>query len=417
MDRNIVYPGSIPLDTDLLTINRNAMVGLGYLAQAVLGQSTIADGLACNPTSPASLTITIGPGSLTQLTVLDALSYGSLPGDTMDPLLKMGINTSSTSFSLATPTTSGQSVNYLIEASFLESDVDPLVLPYFNAANPTQPYSGPTNSGAPQNTSRIQRVQLQLKGGAPASTGQQQTPPVDAGWVGLYMIGVSYGQTQVVAANISLSPSAPFLNWKLPQLKPGFASGVQTFTTSGTFIVPPGVTQVEVEVWGGGSGSFASIGSISSGGGAGGGYARKRITNLSSGQAALVTVGSAGNGGIAASVGATAGGTSTFGTFVSATGGSVNGLATVTNPVNGATPGGIGVNGDVNFAGSSGQAGVINQGGLGGAAPMGGTQNSGTTGVAGNFPGGGASGAGTGANSATSYNGAVGAAGLVVVRW
>ena len=35
MDRNIVYPGSIPLDTDLLTINRNAMIGIGFLAKAV----------------------------------------------------------------------------------------------------------------------------------------------------------------------------------------------------------------------------------------------------------------------------------------------------------------------------------------------------------------------------------------------
>ena len=29
MDRTIVYPGSIPLDTDLLRLNRNTMVALG----------------------------------------------------------------------------------------------------------------------------------------------------------------------------------------------------------------------------------------------------------------------------------------------------------------------------------------------------------------------------------------------------
>ena len=33
MDRNIVYPASIPLDTDILTLNRNTMIGLGYLLQ------------------------------------------------------------------------------------------------------------------------------------------------------------------------------------------------------------------------------------------------------------------------------------------------------------------------------------------------------------------------------------------------
>lgn len=417
MDRIIVYPGSIPLDTDLLSTNLNAMLALGYLAQAVLGQNIIADGLVCNPTSPASLGVTVGPGCLTQLTVVDTLSYGSLPADAADMLVKMGINISSTSFALVSPTSSGQSANYLIEASFLESDVNPVVLPYYNAANPAQPYSGPTNSGVAQNTARIQRVQLQLKAGAPALTGQQQTPPVDSGWVGLYAISVSYGQTEVLASNIAVSPSAPFITWKLPQLKPGFASGVESFTSSGNYTVPQGVTQVEVELWGGGSGSFASVSGIPSGGGAGGGYARMRIATLSGGLAIPISVGSGGNGGTTAGGGATAGGASSFGTYVSATGGSLNTLASVASPLNGATPGGVGVGGDVNIRGSSGQAGMSNQGGLGGAAPMGGTQNSGTTGVIGNFPGGGAAGAGTGANSATPYNGAPGAPGLVVVRW
>ena len=67
MDRNIVYPGSIPLDTDLLSANRNTMIGLGFLLQAVLGTSTVADGLPCQPTAPASMKVVVGPGSITQL--------------------------------------------------------------------------------------------------------------------------------------------------------------------------------------------------------------------------------------------------------------------------------------------------------------------------------------------------------------
>jgi hypothetical protein len=192
---------------------------------------------------------------------------------------------------------------------------------------------------------------------------------------------------------------------------------VKAFTSSGNYTVPAGVTQVEVELWGGGSGSFASVSGIPSGGGAGGGYARLRIANLSSGLVIPIAVGSGGNGGTRAGGAATAGGASSFGTYANATGGSLNSLASVTSPLNGATPGGVGMSGDVNITGSSGQAGVLNQGGLGGAAPMGGTQNSGTTGATGNFPGGGAAGAGTGANSATPYDGAPGASGLVVVRW
>ena len=66
-------------------------------------------------------------------------------------------------FQLQSPVNSGYSVNYLIQACLQESDQDPMVLPYYNASNPSQPYSGPTNSGLPQATLRSQSVQLQLK--------------------------------------------------------------------------------------------------------------------------------------------------------------------------------------------------------------------------------------------------------------
>ncbi len=417
MDRTLVYPGSIPLDSDLLSLNRNAMVAIGYLARAVFGDAPCVDGLVCQATTPASMTVTVGPGSICQVSVMDALPYGSLPADNSTPLVKMGINTSSTSFTLAAPTTSGFAINYLIQAAFQESDVNPVVLPYYNAANPAQPYSGPANSGLAQNTHRTQRVQLQLKAGVPAAVGSQNTPPVDNGWVGLYVITINYGQTTVTAGNIVSHPTAPFLVWKLPMLRPGFGSGSRMFTASDNFVVPAGVSQVEVEVWGGGSGSYASASGMAAGGGSGGGYARKRVTGLIPGQIIPVTVG---NGGAAGTVGGTppgTGGSSSFGQYVSATGGSLNYLASAASPVHGATPAGVGVGGDVNLTGSAGQAGYAGQGGLGGAAPMGGAQNSGTTGVPGTFPGGGASGPGTGADGQTRYDGASGGAGLVIVRW
>lgn len=421
MDRILVYPGSIPLDTDILSLNRNTMIALGYLAQAVFGNNPIVDGLACSVTSPPSLSISVGPGAISQMTVVDTLPYGSLAADTTDPLLKIGVNTAPVNFTLIAPTNSGQSTNYLIEAAFQESDIDPVILPYYNASAPSQPFSGPGNSGTAQNTCRTQTVQLQLKAGAPALSGTQTTPPVDNGWIGLYVITVAYGQTAVTLDNVVTLATAPFISWKLPFLRPGFASGVQNFTSSSSFIVPAGVYQVEVEVWGGGSGSYASVSGtpigIGSGGGSGGGYARKRITGLIPGQAIPVVIGAGGAAGTTAGATPTAGGTSSFGSYVSATGGSLNYLATLANPQNGATPAGVGVGGDVNLAGSAGQAALLNQGGMGGAAPMGGGQNSGTTGVGGTFPGGGAAGAGTGANSTTPYAGAAGAPGLVVVRW
>jgi len=417
MDRNIVYPGSIPLDTDLLSINLNTMIGIGFLAQAVLGTNAVADGLVCQPTTPSSMSVTVGPGSLTQFGPVDVLAYGSFPADTADSIVKMGIITGTTTFTLTAPSSAGQSINYLVEASFVESDLNPVILPYYNASNPAQAFSGPGNSGTAQNTLRAQRVQLQVKSGLPAATGTQVTPPADSGWIGLYQISVAFGQTVIVGSNISVIATAPFISWKLPALRPGVASGVQSFISSGNFVVPAGVTQVEVELWGGGSGSFASLPGLPSGGGSGGGYARKLLTGLLPGQVIPIVVGLGGAGGTTAGAPASAGAASSFGQFVSATGGSLNSQATPAAPGNGGSPPGIGVGGDVNFLGSAGQAGISNQGGLGGAAPIGGTQNSGGAGNAGIFPGGGAAGAGTGANLNTAFNGGPGAGGLVVVRW
>lgn len=417
MDRTLVYPGSIPLDTDILLINRNIMVALGYLARATLGDSPVVDGLGCTPTSPTALSVTIAPGSITQLSVIDPLTYGSMAAVPSMPLVKMGINTSPTIFPLAAPTSTGHSTNYLIQASFQEADSTPVVLPYFNAANPEVAYSGPDNSGQPQHTVRSQRVQLQLKAGVPAITGTQVTPPVDNGWVGLFVVTVAYGDTNISTGSIVPHASAPFLGWKLPQLHPGFGAGSCSFASSGTFVVPAGVSQVEVEVWGGGAGTFASSAGAPSGGGAGGGYAKKRVTGLIPGQTISVTVANGGNAGTIGGNNPTNGGTTSFGPYVSATGGSLNYLATSSAPQHGGTPAGTGMGGDINLTGSAGGGAFLNQGGFGGAAPMGGGQNSGTTGVPGIFPGGGASGAGTGADGQTRYNGAAGAPGFVMVRW
>ena len=165
MQRNFVYPASIPQDVDILAPQQNAMIGIGYLAQSVFGTNSVAAiGLACTPTGPASMTVNVGPGTITGYSEIDPNAYGSL-GTNTNPLLKMGINQTSTAFTLTAPSTSGQSINYLIEATFQETDGTPVVLPYLNPSNPAQPYSGPSNSGATQNTVRAQIVGLQLLAG------------------------------------------------------------------------------------------------------------------------------------------------------------------------------------------------------------------------------------------------------------
>ena len=49
MDRILVYPGNIPLDTDILNTNRNSMVALGYLAQAISAPAPLSMDLHARP--------------------------------------------------------------------------------------------------------------------------------------------------------------------------------------------------------------------------------------------------------------------------------------------------------------------------------------------------------------------------------
>lgn len=414
MDRQIVYPGGIPLDTDILSLQRNVMVSLGYLAQLVLGTNVVADGLSCQPTLPASMAVTVGPGSITQFGVVDTLPFGSLPAEPSEPLLRIATILSNSSFTLVAPTGSGQAINYLIEASLLEQDATPVVLPYYNASNPAQPYSGPGNSGTPQNTQRLQQVQLQLKAGAPGAAGTQQTPSVDAGWAGLYVITVSSNQTSVVAGNIVTLAGAPFINCKLPQQTPG-TRNLAAFTpvTQGNWIAPAGIDTVKLRIWAGGGAGGSGV-SGAGGGGGGGGYTES-FYSVTPGQAYFVSVG---NGGVGAGIG---GGSSSFGLLASATGGQAG--ANGAPNIGGA--GGAGGNGAGTGSLISGQiggaaflAGSDWVSGRGGAAYCGGGAESvvaaasnSTDGHNATLPGaGGAGGVGTGL-------GGQGGPGLVLVEW
>lgn len=414
MDRQIVYPGSIPLDTDLLAAQRNAMVALGYLAQATLGANTVVDGMACTPTSPASLTINVGPGCITALTVVDAAAFGTLGADAADPLLKIGVNTSSTSFTLTAPATSGQAINYLLQASFNETDAAPLVLPYYNAANPNQPFSGAQNNGVAQNTQRIQRVQLQLKPSAPANAGTQVTPVVDNGWVGLYVITVNFAQTQVTGNDIAVYPGAPFVSFKLNTLTPGF-SRITPFTASGNFVVPNGCFAVKARVCGGGGGGGAGAPGYGGGGGGAGGYA-EAIIPVSPGEVLPITVGGGGSPGCPNGPTAGTGGTSTVGSSLGATGGTGGGNAGTFAP---GGPPGAGFGGQINAVGgygSDGNAGLLTFAGNGGASHFGG---GGRAACSGSQPqqNGAAYGAGGGACYSAGENGGFGAPGIVIVEY
>jgi len=203
MDRGLLYPGQIPLETDLLFAQKSSMIGLSKLAAAMLGTSTVVNGLSVVPNSPAALNVLVNPGEIYALANIDGTAYSSIAADTTHQILKQGISLDQVTLACAAPGTAGFSINYLIQATFSEVDNTPVALPYYNASNPSLAYSGPNNSGTAQNTRRAGTVVLSAKPGTAATTGTQTTPAPDAGYVGLAVVTVANGQSTITSGNIT----------------------------------------------------------------------------------------------------------------------------------------------------------------------------------------------------------------------
>ena len=427
MDRQIVYPGATPLDTDLMLQSRHTMIGLGYLTKMIIGDGgCYADGLLCVPGE--GLTVIVGPGSLSYPTVVDAGFVGSLPPNG-DPLVKLGVNASPVTLPISGPGA------FTVSGCLAEAQAGNAVVAYYNATNPSQTLFGPSGDGTAQATVIQQRVSLSVTSGSTAPSGN----------LALWSISVPAGATTITSTMISQAPGAPFLAVKLPGAAPlaspaltgtpsaptpaagdvssllattAFVStAVKQFrsvwTTAGSYswLCPEGVSQILFRGWGpGGAGGIGS-GGFAGGGGGGGGYLEV-LLDVTAGQTYAVIVGSGGTN--AASVTPTS-----FGGILSVFGGGNGGN------------GGAGQNGVGGTAGSdavlqlealsnpgagTGQPGYvlggISIGGTGG--PSFGTASNyptfGGAGAAGFWPGGGGSGGSTG-------GGGNGASGLVILQW
>jgi len=217
MDRQIVYPGQIPLETDLLNSNRYALIGLAKLAAAVLGTNTLLNGLGCAPMNPAALQVQLGAGEIYALANLDGTAYSSLAADTAHSLLKQGLLLDAVTLDCPAPATAGDSVDYLVQIGYFDQDSGATALPYYNAANPAQAYSGPNNSGTAQHTVRQGICQVAVKAGIAATSGSQVAPAPDPGYVGAYVVTVANGQSAITAADIQTDPAAPFITETLTQ--------------------------------------------------------------------------------------------------------------------------------------------------------------------------------------------------------
>ncbi len=217
MNRPIVYPGQIPLSSDLLNLSRHAMVGLSKLAAAILGTNTIVNGLPCTAVAGA-MQVSIGAGEIYQLGQIDTTQYGSLQPETQHQILKQGVALDPTTLSIAAPASPNQSVCYLVQATFQEVDSDLTVLPFYNASNPTVAFIGQANNGQALPTTRKGSCVLSLKSGTVATAPSLPVVPTpDPGYVGLWVITVSYGQTAITASNIAAYTPSPLLLENLTQ--------------------------------------------------------------------------------------------------------------------------------------------------------------------------------------------------------
>lgn len=214
MDRRTFYRDQVPTETDMGIAERYAYEAIGLLALDILGSTTVFGGLACNPTAPASLAVTVGPGRIYSLLALDPNDWGKTNGtggvdaDTNADhfILKQGLHRDTEQFNCGAPGTAGYSIVYLIEAQFSEVDDAATAMTLYNTANPNAPIT------ANLSFNRQDKCVLQLKSGTAAPTGSQVAPAADAGWIPLWTITVANGATQITAGNIALATGAPQIN-------------------------------------------------------------------------------------------------------------------------------------------------------------------------------------------------------------
>jgi fibronectin-binding autotransporter adhesin len=212
----------------------------------------------------------------------------------------------------------------------------------------------------------------------------------------------------------------------------------QTFTTTGTWVAPCGVTTVTVQCWGGGAGGGYGSGQVQGGtGGDGGQYIEELNAFVQPGYTYSFTIGAGGDGGTPSGTGpggldGQSGGTTTFYLPVPAqTPSSLSAAGGGQTPFSGGADGGIGGGGGAEggggggggCGGGKGTAGAsfpATTGGAGGAGADGGGAggtggNSGLNGNNGISPGGG--GGGGNGYASTSTNGGKGAGGMIKLTW
>lgn len=212
-----------------------------------------------------------------------------------------------------------------------------------------------------------------------------------------------------VLTHTNQDPTADTTNtyWKLA-FSTSSVGTLVSLSSSGNFIVPANIYKIDAELWGGGGGGGAvGTAAQTAGGGGAGGYSRT-VINVTPGQVLPIVIGAGGTA-PAGSPGGT-GGTSTFGGMTC--NGGVGGQP---NPTGSGGGGGTASGGTLNLTGGAGGSGIGTlNGGAGGSGVFGGQ---GGNGAAGPGDAGRVGGGGAGRGGASTGSGALGGAGLLLIRY
>ncbi len=228
MDRIINYVGSIPLAEDFMNAQRNAVIGIGHALAAAYGQyEVVANGFV--PSAGSGLAFNIGRGSLLYPYAVDSSAYGVL---TADPsiIIMQAISKADVTINCI-----ADGANYVLAVSGDMSDDTPLVLDFYNAANPAQTFAGPNNSNLALPTRRPVIAALMLY---PAAS-------VPTGWIPLFDIQVPVGTSQVDMTMLRIDTSAPFFQ-TIPELQAAQATETATRLAADAALL----NDIRAAVWG-----------------------------------------------------------------------------------------------------------------------------------------------------------------------
>ncbi|MBS1086616.1 glycine-rich domain-containing protein, partial [Gluconobacter sphaericus] len=293
MDRAIVYAGSIPLDTDLLQAGRYTKAAFGNLASMLYGPNVMAASGLGYSASSSDLSLTVEAGSILAPGVIDATSLGGNGGGLAADTTALTCQYISTESQIVTIPGSGNT--YTVYAVCSEQDVDPTVLPFFNASNPSQTQAGIQNDGGALPVRRAGVLSLVAAANPPSA-------PSGGCVVALYTIAVPQGASSL--SGVTVQPGQVF--WPtIPELATqallkACTEPMTLVTVNGSVPVPAWASRVELRVIGGGGGGAASqsmttAGAFSGAGGGGGGDAWGiYAVSPTQGNGLAITVGSGG---------------------------------------------------------------------------------------------------------------------------